>query len=89
MMGKCFVHQATYQGERCPICEAAEDRQGLIDRAIRAERQVVAMRAIFQLEVVELANLAQMVDPIQAQQYMERVYAVFAEGGERGRAADS
>ena len=44
-MNRCFVHQSTYRGERCPICEAAEDSQRLIDRALKAETEVARLRA--------------------------------------------
>jgi len=71
------VHQTTYQGDICPICEMVEERQQLIDRALQAEQRLRTMRDIFQCEVIELANLAQMVDPELTKDCMERIYDVF------------
>jgi len=41
-----MVHLIEWDGERdCPVCEAVMDRQNLIDRAQRAERQIAELRA--------------------------------------------
>jgi hypothetical protein len=44
-MGTCLIHQTTFHAPRCPICEAVEDRQRLIDRALGAEQLISTLLA--------------------------------------------
>lgn len=68
-MNRCFVHQSTYQGERCPICQAAEDSQRLIDRALKAEAEVARLRGI-------ITEAREMIGETQISPEAHRAYAL-------------
>ena len=65
-VGKCFIHQSTYCGDGCPICEAANDRQRLIDRALKAEQEVATLQDLRTSLQLEIGRLHDEIVPLRA-----------------------